>query len=198
MNLSEVRHTAGRRITSPLTKLLCKTGVSPNTLTLIGLAVSGIAAAFIARDALLLGGILILFSGVFDLFDGPIARATGQTTKFGAILDSTCDRIAEATVLLGLLILYIYQHSTMEPILIYVCLAGSVLVSYIRARAEGMGIKCEEGIFTRAERVIVLAAGLIVGYWVENAVVVTLWILAVFSLITALQRLIYVSKAARE
>lgn len=197
MNLSEVRHMAGRRFTAPLTGFLCRTGVTPNTLTLIGLAVSGVAAAFLARDYLLLGGILILLSGVFDLFDGPVARATGKTTKFGAILDSTSDRIGEATVLLGLLILYVNQHAIQEPILIYITLVGSVLVSYIRARAEGLGIKCEEGLFTRAERVIVLAVGLIVGHWVEESVVVTLWILAAFSLLTALQRLIYVSKAAK-
>ena len=192
MNLSEARHLAAERSTIHLINALRKTKVSPNALTLTGLAVSGAAAAVIAKDYLLLGGLLILLSGAFDLFDGPLARATGQSTKFGAVLDSICDRLGEATVLLGLLILYVVQHSTWEPTLIYITFVGSVLVSYVRARAEGLGIKCEVGIFTRAERIIVLAIGLILGHWVERAVLVALCILATLALVTVLQRLIYI------
>jgi len=152
------------------------------------------AAIVIAKEWLLLGGGLVLLSGVFDLFDGPLARAKGQSTRFGAILDSTFDRLGEAAVLLGLLILYLGQHSFREPLLIYITFVGSVLVSYVRARAEGLGIKCEVGIFTRAERVIVLALGLILGQWIDMAVLIALCILATLALVTLVQRLIYIQQ----
>jgi len=152
------------------------------------------AAVVIAKDYLLLGGGLVLLSGAFDLFDGPLARAKGQSTKFGAILDSTFDRLGEAAVLLGLLILYLGQHSFREPLLIYITFVGSVLVSYIRARAEGLGIKCEVGIFTRAERIIVLTLGLILGHWIDGAVFIALCILATLTLVTVIQRLIYIQQ----
>src|SRR4030042_5357977 len=131
MNLSEVRHHAAERSTFWLINLLCRTGVTPNTLTLIGLAVSGAAAAVIAKEYWVWGGVLVLLSGAFDLLDGPLARAKGQTTKFGALLDSVCDRLGEAAVLLGLLIVYINKDVTWEPLLIYNAFVGSVLVSYL-------------------------------------------------------------------
>ena len=192
VNLSEVRHTAAEYSTARLVNVIRKTRVTPNILTLIGLAVSGVAGAMIALDYLLLGGVLVLVSGIFDLLDGPLARATGQTTRFGAVLDSTCDRLGEAAVLLGLLVLYLDHHSFWEPILIYTTLVTSVLVSYVRARAEGLGLKCEVGIFTRAERVAVLALGLMVGYWIDKAVLVSLCVLTAFALVTVIQRLVHI------
>jgi len=192
LNLSEVRHTAAEYSTARVVGVLRKTRVTPNILTLIGLAVSGVSGAMIGLDYLLLGGALILVSGVFDLLDGPLARATGKTTKFGAVLDSTCDRLAEAAVLLGLLVLYLDHHSLWEPILVYTTLVTSVLVSYVRARAEGLGLKCEVGIFTRAERVVVLALGIIVGHWVDKAILVSLCVLTAFALVTVIQRFIHI------
>jgi len=194
MNLSEVRHMAAECSTSYLVSALRRTGVTPNALTLTGLVGSAAAGAVIARDYLLLGGVLVLVSGAFDLFDGPLARAKGQTTKFGAVLDSTCDRLGEAAVLLGLLILYLNQDAFWEPLLIFTALVGSVLVSYVRARAEGLGLKCEVGIFTRAERVIALAVGLMVGQWIEKAVLVTLGVLTALALITVIQRLAHIHR----
>ena len=196
INLSEVRHIAAERSTQPLVNILCKTRLTPNTLTLMGFLVGVAAAVVIAKGWLLLGGGLLLLSGAFDLFDGPLARAKGQSTRFGAILDSTIDRLGEAVVLLGLLILYL--GSTWEPLLIYITFVGSVLVSYVKARAEGVGIKCEVGIFTRAERVIVLALGLILGHWIDGAVFIALCILAALALVTMMQRLIYIRQWTRK
>ncbi|OGO04156.1 MAG: hypothetical protein A2Y91_02470 [Chloroflexi bacterium RBG_13_54_8] len=195
MNLSEVRHHAAERSTFWLINLLCRTGVTPNTLTLIGLAVSGAAAAVIAKEYWVWGGVLVLLSGAFDLLDGPLARAKGQTTKFGALLDSVCDRLGEAAVLLGLLIVYINKDVTWEPLLIYTAFVGSVLVSYLKARAEGLGIECEVGLFTRAERVIALALGLILTQWIDKAMLVILCILTGLTFVTVLQRLIHVRRA---
>jgi phosphatidylglycerophosphate synthase len=195
--LSQMRHVAAERSTASLARILSRTRLTPNTLTLTGLLVSLAAAGVIAKGYLFLGGVLLLLSGAFDLLDGPLARAKGQSTKFGAILDSTADRLGEAAVLFGLLILYVDRHSTWEPLLIYITLVSSVLVSYLRARAEGMGIKCEVGIFTRAERVIVLALGLMVGQWKDDAVLIVLCILAALAWVTVMQRLIYLKQKAR-
>ena len=195
IDLSEVRHIAEQYSAAPIVRVLSRTGITPNILTVIGFLVSIAAGAVIAKEYLLLGGGLVLFSGVFDMLDGSLARAKGQCTKFGALLDSTLDRLAEAVVLLGLLIMYSWQPSAWEPwepLLIYITFVGSVLVSYTRARAEGLAIKCEVGIFTRAERVVVLALGLIIGQWIEEALLAALCILAAFAWVTVLQRIIYI------
>jgi CDP-diacylglycerol--glycerol-3-phosphate 3-phosphatidyltransferase len=157
-----------------------------------------VAAYVIATGHFLLGGVLVLVSGLFDLLDGALARFTKQTTKFGAVLDSTVDRISEAATLCGLLIWYIPQEgTTSEIILVLAVLIGSFLVSYIRARAEGVGWQCQVGLFTRAERVIVLAVGLLINRILVHGVFVALCVLAVFIFITVVQRLIYLWKQAR-
>ena len=198
MNLTDIRHNLAYRITNPIVRILSKSGITPNALTIINLALNIAAASVIATGHLLLGGVLVLVSGLFDLLDGALARFTKQTTKFGAILDSTVDRISEAATLFGLLIWYIPQEgATLKIALVFVVLIGSFLVSYIRARAEGLGWQCQVGLFTRAERVIVLAIGLIIGQIWAPGVFVALCILAVFVLITVVQRLVYLWKQAK-
>jgi CDP-diacylglycerol--glycerol-3-phosphate 3-phosphatidyltransferase len=188
----------GRHISDPIADLLSRTGVTPNTLTLMGLLVSFGAAAAVALDHLLIGGLVLLFSGVFDLLDGPLARKKGSSTKFGAFFDSSVDRLSEAALLFGLALLYHWQgSSTPEVCLVYAALVGSLMVSYMRARAEGLGIKGDVGIFTRPERVIVLTAGLVVGEFYEVAVLVALGIIAAFAWVTVLQRFIHVRREAK-
>ncbi|MDH4269673.1 MAG: CDP-alcohol phosphatidyltransferase family protein [Dehalococcoidia bacterium] len=190
MNLQDIRRKLAYRITSPIVGILSKSGITPNTLTLTNLALNIVAAYVIATGHFLLGGVLILGSGLFDLLDGALARFTKQTTKFGAVLDSTVDRISEAATLCGLLIWYVPQEgATLKIALILAVLIGSFLVSYIRARAEGLGWQCQVGLFTRAERVIVLAIGLLI-----NQIFVALCILAFFVFVTVVQRLVYVWK----
>jgi CDP-diacylglycerol--glycerol-3-phosphate 3-phosphatidyltransferase len=190
MNLQDIRRNLGYRIADPIVRILSKSGITPNTLTFINLALNITAAYFIAAGHFLLGGALVLIAGLFDVLDGALARFTKQTTKFGAVLDSTVDRISEAATLCGLLIWYVPQEgTTLEIVLILAVLIGSFLVSYIRARAEGLGWQCQVGLFTRAERVIVLAIGLLV-----NQILVALSILVVFVFVTVVQRLVYVWK----
>jgi CDP-diacylglycerol--glycerol-3-phosphate 3-phosphatidyltransferase len=190
MNLIDIRRNLAYRITDPVVRILGKSGITPNALTFINLALNIFAAYVIATGHFLLGGVLVLVAGLFDLLDGALARFTKQTTKFGAILDSTADRISEAAILCGLLFWYIPQEeASLEIVLIFVVLIGSFLVSYIRARAEGLGWQCQVGLFTRAERVIVLAIGLLV-----NQTFVALCILVVFVFITVVQRLVYLWK----
>ena len=190
MNLQDIRRNLAYRITSPIVSILSRSGITPNTLTLTNLTLNIVAAYVIAAGHFLLGGVLILGSGLFDLLDGALARFTKRTTKFGAVLDSTVDRVSEAATLCGLLIWYVPQAgATLKIVLIFVVLIGSFLVSYIRARAEGLGWQCQIGLFTRAERVIVLAVGLLI-----NQIFVALCILAVFVFVTVVQRLVYLWK----
>jgi CDP-diacylglycerol--glycerol-3-phosphate 3-phosphatidyltransferase len=186
MNLTNIRRNLAYRITDPLVEVVSKSGITPNVLTIINLALNIVAAYVIATSHFLLGGVLVLVSGLFDLLDGALARFTNQSTKFGAILDSTVDRISEAAILSGLLIWYIPRGASLEIVLIFAALIGSFLVSYIRARAEGVGWQCQVGLFTRAERVIVLAIGLLI-----NQVFIALCVLVLFVFITVVQRLVY-------
>jgi CDP-diacylglycerol--glycerol-3-phosphate 3-phosphatidyltransferase len=110
MNLIDIRRNLASRITNPVVGILSKIGITPNALTFINLALSIVAAYVIATNHLILGGVLVLVSGLFDLLDGALARFTKQTTRFGAILDSTVDRISEAATLCGLLIWYVPQE----------------------------------------------------------------------------------------
>jgi CDP-diacylglycerol--glycerol-3-phosphate 3-phosphatidyltransferase len=192
MNLPGIRRNLAYRIADPIVRILSKTGVTPNTLTLMNLALNILAAYVIAIGHFLPGGILVLVSGLFDLLDGALARFAKQTTKFGAVLDSTVDRVSEAAILFGLLIWYSGLGGTLEIALIFAVLIGSFLVSYIRARAEGLGWQCQVGLFTRAERVIVLAIGLLI-----NQILIVLCILVVFVFVTVGQRLIYLWKQGR-
>jgi CDP-diacylglycerol--glycerol-3-phosphate 3-phosphatidyltransferase len=193
MNLIDIRRNLAYRITDPIVRILGKSGITPNALTFINLALNIITAYVIATGHFLLGGVLVLVAGLFDLLDGALARFTKQTTRFGAILDSTADRISEAAILCGLLIWYIPQEeASLEIVLIFVVLIGSFLVSYIRARAEGLGWQCQVGLFTRAERVIVLAIALLV-----NQIFIALCVLAVFVYITVVQRLVYLWKQGK-
>ena len=192
MNLPGLRRNLAHRITDPIVRVLSKTGVTPNALTLINLALNIVAAYVIATGHFLPGGILVLVSGLFDLLDGALARFAKQATKFGAILDSTVDRVSEAAILFGLLIWYSGHEGRLEVALIFAVLIGSFLVSYVRARAEGLGWQCQVGLFTRAERVIVLAIGLLV-----NQVFIALCILVVFVFVTVGQRLVYLYKQGK-
>lgn len=188
-SLPEFRHLVAQRLTQHIVTPLSRTGITPNMLTALGFLVSILAAIVIAQGNFLLGGFLVLFSGTFDLLDGALARAKGQTTVFGALLDSTLDRLSEAAVLFGLLFFYVGKDSPVESLLVFVALTGSFLISYVRARAEGLGLRCEVGLFTRAERVVALALGLLL-----NQVFVALWIVAVVTMVTVVQRLLFLRR----
>jgi phosphatidylglycerophosphate synthase len=123
-----------------------------------------------------------------DLLDGAVARASGKVSRFGAIFDAVLDRYSEMMVLFGLVIYFEGRDATLQVALIYVAAAGSVLVSLIRARAEIDGLRLREGLFTRAERVVLTAAALIIGSRYSEVMTVALWILAVLTALTALQR----------
>lgn len=180
-------------IAEPVARLVAKTGVHPNAVTLFGFILNAGAAWVLATGHFLIGGFLVLFAGVFDLLDGALARVTGKGTIFGALLDSTIDRYSEAVLLFGLLIYFARRGDTTEVILIFAAIAGSMLISYIRARAEGLGLDAEVGIMRRTLRICTLALGLLI-----NQVLIFLWILAILTHFTAWHRLFYVWRRTRK
>jgi CDP-diacylglycerol--glycerol-3-phosphate 3-phosphatidyltransferase len=182
----DFRKTLSNKITGPLVPALNKIGLTPNIITWLALIINILAAVAAATNYLLASGLLVLFAGLFDILDGALARYANKTTRFGALMDSTFDRFSEAIVLFGLLYLYVNVGKTMEIWLIFIVMIFSFLISYIRARSEGLDIENKTGLFTRTERVIILALGLIV-----NQVLITLVILAIFTFITVIQRLVY-------
>lgn len=191
--LKKARRTLVQRVNRIPAELVAKTGISPNIVTALGLLVALVTAWVLSTGHFFLGGFLVLVSGAFDMLDGAVARISGRSTRFGAILDSTFDRLSEAALFLGLLAYYANQGSFQEVVLVGAALVGSMLTSYVRARAEGLGLKCEVGFFTRPERVILLAIGLIL-----NQMLVILWIIAVLSNLVAWQRLFYVWQQLRK
>ena len=193
LNLVQIRHNMERSVTGPIVLALTKTGITPNTLTIIGFLITLIAAILIGMGHFISGGITILIAGVFDMLDGTLARSKKQETRFGAFLDSVLDRFSEAVLLLGILIISLQRNLVPEIILVFVVLTGSMMTSYVRARAEGLGWKGKAGWFTRPERVIVLAIGVI-----TQQIFVALILMAVFIIITVIQRITDVHKEARE
>jgi len=191
VKLPKVRKAAAYRLTQPVVRLLAKTPITPNAITWFGFFLAAGAAALIITGHLVAAGFLVLVAGFFDILDGALARYTNRVTNFGALLDSTLDRLAEAVLLIGILVLYAREQSLAPIIIVCVALLGSVLVSYIRARAEALGLECQVGLFTRSERVFVLTLGLLLSQ-IANALLIALAIIVVFSFFTVVQRLIHV------
>ena len=185
-------------IVDGIARVFVKLGFSPSGLTVIGVLVACVAAALIARGMLAAGGVVVLVAGIFDLFDGAVARMTNRATKFGALFDSVMDRVSEAVVLLGLLWFYLEDGEQLGAVLVYVSIVGSTMVSYVRARAEGLGIECKGGLMQRPERVASLGVGIIVGQWWEPAVLVVLGVIAVLTVVTTVQRVVETSRRAED
>ena len=172
------------------------TRATPNALTVLSALITVVAGVLIATHHLIIGGIVVLFASVFDILDGALARATNRVTKFGAALDSTLDRFAEGVLFVALIWFYSDKGSPVGAGLAGVAMIASFLVSYSRARAEGLGLDCQVGIFTRSERIILLVLGLLLsGFgFVLPSVLITIIVL---SSITAGQRLFLVWQKTR-
>ncbi len=188
----------GRRLLAqPLARVanwLVRFGITPNMVTYAGFALAVVTAVTLGAGYLRWGGLLMVVAALFDTLDGAIARETGQTSRFGAFLDSTLDRYSESVVFLGLAVYYSASAQyRMELILVFVAIVGSYMVSYTRARAEALDIECKGGLLQRPERIILLAAGLVTGWMLP-----VLWILAILTNFTALQRVRAVYLGSRE
>jgi len=169
-------------------RLLAAAGITPNALTLLGLLLNVFVAIVIAMGNPVIGGILVLGANAFDMLDGAVARVSGQGSRFGAFLDSTLDRYAEAVVYGGLMAWLLSVGDQTSLLAAYLAIIGSIMVSYARARAEGLGIRGEVGWLPRPERIILLALALI---FHQYLLVPVLWLLAILTNFTALQRILH-------
>ena len=179
------RGAVSRWFEEPAAAALTRIGFTATAATLSGLALASGAAYWAATGKFWVAGLFVIAGATFDMLDGGIARRTGTVSKQGALLDSVVDRVAESVVLLGLLIYYSRGGSFDQSgvILAFIALAGSLMVSYTRARAEGLGLKGTSGFLTRPERIVILAALLI-----ADQPLWALWALAVGTPLSALQR----------
>ena len=182
-------------LVDPATRFLVRKRIQPNLLTTIGFVLSTLAAVYIFRDDLLIGGILILIGGTFDIFDGRVARATGMNSSFGAFYDSTLDRFSEIIIYLSLLNWFATHGDVWTGYVILTAMGGALMVSYTRARAEALGFKCLVGFLQRPERVVFIGFGAIFG---RISLIVAIYVVALLSVFTALQRVFHVYSVSRQ
>jgi CDP-diacylglycerol--glycerol-3-phosphate 3-phosphatidyltransferase len=187
-------------IINPPARLLLRWGVSPDVVTLIGtVGVSATALWFFPRGQFVVGvAVMVLF--IFsDTLDGTMARLSGRSSDWGAYLDSTLDRVADAAIFGGVVLYYVDQGDTGMAALALACLVGALLVSYARARAEGLGMTAAVGVAERTERLLVLLVALLAfGLGVDWALPVALWLLAVGTWVTVVQRMLHVRGQAAQ
>jgi len=193
-----VRPALGR-VVDPIATGLLRAGVSPDAVT--GLGTLGVlvgALGFFPRGMFFTGTAIVFFSVLTDLLDGAMARKLGRTSPFGAWLDSTCDRIADAAIFSGLVLWFTGAgDDRLLAGVALLCLVAGMIVSYAKARAEGLGLRCDVGLAERAERLILVLMGtLLAGLGVPVALDVLLWVLAAASLVTVGQRLVEVRRQA--
>lgn len=178
-------------VLDPLGGFFNRLGLTPNMVTMLGLAGNTVGAFFLARGEMLTGGLIVLLMTPVDALDGTMARLRGESSDFGAFVDSVSDRYSELIIYGGLLYHFLDLGEPIGGLLVFGAAAGSVLVSYVKARAEGLGYQAKVGLLTRVERYLVLAPSL-----VFNQLYLGLGIIAIFANITALQRIWHVRSQA--
>jgi CDP-diacylglycerol---glycerol-3-phosphate 3-phosphatidyltransferase len=177
----------------PFVDVAQKLGLTPNTLTVLGFVLNVVAGVLIGYGYVFSGGaVMTALAMPLDALDGELARRTNQLSKFGAFFDSTLDRFAEGALLIGLAAYFVRSNDITGVVVTFVALIGSLMVSYTRARAEGLGIECKVGLFSRFGRFIVLAVGLL-----TTLVTPMIWALAILSNYTAIERIVYVWRQLR-
>lgn len=179
------------RLGDPVARALLRAHVRPNHLTLVGLGISIVAAGALAQGRLRVGAVLLALAGLFDFFDGSLARLANSVSAFGAFLDSVVDRYSDLVVLLGVVLYYHRAADTTGVFLTMVALVGTIMTSYTKARAQSIGVACEIGLIERPERLIMLIAGA-----TFNVLTPAMIALAVLTNLTAIQRIVYTQRAA--
>ncbi len=203
---------------NPLVTIAARAGIRPNTISTIGFTVNLVAAALLFAGQFVLGGILIWLAGILDMLDGKVARHTGQVSIYGAIYDATLDRISEIALYTGLGSYFIIHGRYLTALVVVVATTGSVLISYVRARAESYDIPCSVGILCKGERIFLLGLGLVLNFlghaldrpmhmlmviihlphkFPPMPVAVVVFALAILAPITVIQRLLYIKAAQR-
>lgn len=190
--LTNLARAWGAHLVQPVARFLSRLGLTPNAVTVLGFLMNVVVAVILGSGRLQLAGALLILTLAFDAVDGTMARTQGLTTRFGAFLDSTLDRWTELLLYGALVWFYLSTGHDSGVLWAVAAMSTSFMVSYTRARAEGVGLICKEGLFTRFERLVVLVAGLLLG--------VTLWALGIIALlagVTAVQRIFVTLQADR-
>lgn len=180
---------------APLVRLLARWKVNPNVITVLGVMITTIGAIAFMTGKLHLGGLFVLLGGVCDVIDGGLARSAGRVTRFGALFDSAVDRYAELVMFFGIVTHFVLVEAYITSVAIFVALCGSLMVSYIRARAEGLGFECKLGLMQRQERIVLIGGGAL---FHPVLLQLAIWVVAVFANYTALQRIRHVYKQEKE
>ena len=191
VTLTDRMRTWFKWVVDPLGRFFLNIGMTPNMMTTLGLLGNFLGAFFLSQGKLMLGGWVVLIMTPIDALDGTMARLRGDPSDFGAFVDSVSDRYAELAILGGLLYFYANQGNVLASTLAFAAASGSVLVSYVKARAESLQYEAKIGLLTRVERYLVLAPLLVL-----NRPIIALWILAIFGNFTALQRIWFVRRQA--
>lgn len=190
-----------RRNAQRLARLLGTLPITPNMVTVAGMVATFGSATLIGFGHLLWAALVLAVSGTFDILDGALARATNKSYPYGAFLDSTTDRYSEGATYVGIAAFLLFDHRVSGPwmqagvLVCLVALAGSYLVSYVRARAQSLGYRCDSGLFARPERVVVTVVALVIG--IPQVLVVMVGVLALLTNFTAIQRILEVYAQAR-
>jgi len=188
--------TEARRLFSPITAVLGRTSISPNKLTVLGLALTLGVAPLVWTGHFVTAAVVFALGSICDMLDGAVARLSEKVTPMGAFLDSTFDRVGEGVVLTSIALVYARDGNLWIVGASFVTMIGSFLVSYARARAEALGLDCKVGLMTRPERLVLLGIGLLLQKFGVLAVV--MYILAVLTAVTVLQRILHVRRRFRE
>lgn len=195
------------RIIDAMVRGLASLGIPPNLLTLIGVTINLACGVLFGFGEFFWAGIVLIVANLFDMLDGNVARLTGRVTKYGGFLDSTLDRLSDMSVFLGIMVFYArdtVHHSTLNVFLAGVGMVASVLVSYTTARSEGLGVKANVGFLQRPERVVLFIIGALSTWsWTStnfftNRMPQVLWVLAVGSMWTLVQRMVYIRRELRK
>ncbi len=184
-----------RSLLKPVIDIFVRINISPNVFTTLSLFICFLSAYQFGKGSYRLGALFFLLGGLCDMFDGAVARSSNRVTRFGALYDSTIDRYAEFIVFFGISIYYIkrfingYEFGFFIAMTVFVAIFGSLMVSYVRARAEGLGFECKVGLLQRPERIILICLGAFIS---EFTLILAIFIIAVMANITAIQRLFYI------
>ncbi|MEO7540092.1 MAG: CDP-alcohol phosphatidyltransferase family protein [Pyrinomonadaceae bacterium] len=192
------------RIIDAMVRVLASTGIPPNVLTTIGVTINIACGVLFGFGEFFWAGLILIVANLFDMLDGNVARLTGNVTKFGSFLDSSLDRLSDMVAFLGIIIFYarnVPQHSILNVFLAGLGMIASVMVSYTTARSEGLGVKANVGFLQRPERMVLLIIGALSTWdwnsssFFANRMPQVLWVLAIGSLWTMIQRMIFIWRA---
>ncbi|MFQ5605927.1 MAG: CDP-alcohol phosphatidyltransferase family protein [bacterium] len=180
------------RLITPIIEFFVRLELNPNFFTTIGFIVTVGAAVLFALGHITIAGAITLLAGTFDIIDGKVARSTKRVTKFGALYDSTLDRYSEVIMFFGLAFYFVKADMFITSIAVSFALGGSIMVSYVRARAEALGFQCKVGIMQRPERVVYIGFGAILSFLHIGTLIFAILLIAVFANVTAVQRLYHI------